>query len=433
MISTIRVNPKFHNGLTVWVFVLLFAGQGFRNLFSLTGYGILTALTVAAVVICFKDTFTIRRVSPLLLAFVTLATLSTIWSAYRIETLIASVILIATSAVALLIAMHYTWKQTLRLLNVGLLISVIGSFAFELIVTLIIRHPILPPFREFVSFTNIPKDSGVLNWDENLLFQGGPIQGFMGNRNLLGFVALLLIVTSLLLLIDKQINIWLGLTGIILGLVAHFLTRSATIGLALAAVAVILGGIYLIRKTSEKRKRLTSWIFVAFCVVAGIIALKNTDHLFSAFDRDPNLTHRTDIWHQVITVALQRPEGWGWVSYWPVWKAPFKDLITLGGVPVSQAHNAFLDTWLQLGLLGIGLLAAIALLLLSSSWRLVEHSRAGESILPAGLFLLAGCLFFQALTESRLLLEGNWALLVVLLTYTPQVFRKTRLQPIVEV
>lgn len=433
MISTIRVNPKFHNGLTVWVFVLLFAGQGFRNLFSLTGYGILTALTVTAVVICFKDTFTIRRVSPLLLAFVTLATLSTIWSAYRIETLIASVIFIATSAVALLIVMHYTWKQTLRLLNVGLLISVIGSFAFELIVALIIRHPILPPFREFVSFTNIPKDSGVLNWDENLLFQGGPIQGFMGNRNLLGFVALLLIVTSLLLLIDKQINIWLGLTGIILGLVAHFLTRSATIGLALAAVAVILGGIYLIRKTSEKRKRLTSWIFVAFCVVAGIIALKNTDHLFSAFDRDPNLTHRTDIWHQVITVALQRPEGWGWVSYWPVWKAPFKDLITLGGVPVSQAHNAFLDTWLQLGLLGIGLLVAIALLLLSSSWRLVEHSRAGESILPAGLFLLAGCLFFQALTESRLLLEGNWALLVVLLTYTPQVFRKTRLQPIVEV
>jgi len=433
VISTIRVNPKFHNGLTVWVFVLLFAGQGFRNLFSLTGYGILTALTVTAVVICFKDTFTIRRVSPLLLAFVTLATLSTIWSAYRIETLIASVIFIATSAVALLIVMHYTWKQTLRLLNVGLLISVIGSFAFELIVALIIRHPILPPFREFVSFTNIPKDSGVLNWDENLLFQGGPIQGFMGNRNLLGFVALLLIVTSLLLLIDKQINIWLGLTGIILGLVAHFLTRSATIGLALAAVAVILGGIYLIRKTSEKRKRLTSWIFVAFCVVAGIIALKNTDHLFSAFDRDPNLTHRTDIWHQVITVALQRPEGWGWVSYWPVWKAPFKDLITLGGVPVSQAHNAFLDTWLQLGLLGIGLLVAIALLLLSSSWRLVEHSRAGESILPAGLFLLAGCLFFQALTESRLLLEGNWALLVVLLTYTPQVFRKTRLQPIVEV
>jgi exopolysaccharide production protein ExoQ len=315
----------------------------------------------------------------------------------------------------------------------GLFISVVGSFIFEIIVALIIKHPILPPFREFVSFTNIPKDSGVLNWDENLLLQGGPIQGFMGNRNLLGFVALLLIVTSLLLLIDKQITHWLGLSGIALGLIAHFLTRSATIGLALAAIALVLVGIYLIRKTPEKQKRLTSWIFVAFCIVSGIVALKNTDHLFSAFDRDPNLTHRTDIWHQVITVALQRPEGWGWVSYWPVWKAPFKDLITLGGVPVSQAHNAFLDTWLQLGLFGVGLLIAIALFILSSSWRLIEHSRAGESILPAGLFLLAGCLFFQALTESRLLLEGNWALLVILLVYTPHIFRKTRLQPIVEV
>jgi exopolysaccharide production protein ExoQ len=433
VISTIRVNPKFHNGLTVWVFVLLFAGQGFRNLLSLTGYGVLTALTVTAVILCFKDTFNMRRVPPLLLAFTGLATLSTIWSAYRTETLIASVILIATSAVALLIATHYTWKNMLKLLNMGLFISVVGSFIFEIIVALIIKHPILPPFREFVSFTNIPKDSGVLNWDENLLLQGGPIQGFMGNRNLLGFVALLLIVTSLLLLIDKQISHWLGLSGIALGLIAHFLTRSATIGLALAAIALVLVGIYLIRKTPEKQKRLTSWIFVAFCIVSGIVALKNTDHLFSAFDRDPNLTHRTDIWHQVITVALQRPEGWGWVSYWPVWKAPFKDLITLGGVPVSQAHNAFLDTWLQLGLFGVGLLIAIALFILSSSWRLIEHSRAGESILPAGLFLLAGCLFFQALTESRLLLEGNWALLVILLVYTPHIFRKTRLQPIVEV
>jgi exopolysaccharide production protein ExoQ len=433
VISAIRTSPKFHNSLTIWVFVLLFAGQGFRNLLSLTGYGILVSLTVVAVVICFKDSFTVRKVPPLLIAFTGLATLSTIWSAYRIETLIASIILIATSAIALLIAMHYTWKHTVKLLNMGLLISVIGSFVFELIVALIIKHPILPPFREFVSFTNIPKDSGVLNWDENLLFHGGPIQGFMGNRNLLGFVALLLIVTSLLLLIDKQINTWLGLSGIVFGLSAHFLTRSATIGLALAAVVVVLGGVYLIRKTPEKRKRLTSWIFVSFCVVAGIAALKNTDHLFSAFDRDPNLTHRTDIWHQVITVALQRPEGWGWVSYWPVWRAPFKDLITLGGVPVSQAHNAFLDTWLQLGLLGVGLLIAMALLVLSSSWRLVEHSRKGESVLPSGLFLLAGCLFFQALTESRLLLEGNWALLVILLVYTPHIFRKTRLQPIVEV
>lgn len=155
--------------------------------------------------------------------------------------------------------------------------------------------------------------------------------------------------------------------------------------------------------------------------------------MFSALDRDPNLTNRTVIWEQVIQLALQRPEGWGWVSYWPVWTQPYNNLVHLDGVPVAHAHNAYLDVWLQTGLLGVAILIAITIQILASNWRAVEHSTTKSSYLPLGVFLLSGCLLLQALTESRLLLEGNWALLVIILINTPSLFKKTRMKPVMPI
>jgi len=428
LISTLRHSQKFQDSFVVWIFVLLFAGQGFRNLIGLICYGTISLVTVSVAVWLFWNTWSKRRTPFLLGAFVTLAALSTIWSTYRLETFIASIILAATSLIGLLVASAYKWKKLIVLLGYGLQICVVGSLVFETIVATVFRRPVLPVFMEFVGLTDIEKNSGVLNWSENNLFAGGPIQGFMGNRNLLGFVALLLIVVSVVTLLEKLTNKWVSLSWIAVGLGTHFLTVSATISLALLAVVIIVAGAMFIRFTPEKFRRITSWSFVGLCIVLGVAALKNYDKLFGVFDRDPNLTNRTEIWKRVADLALQKPEGWGWVSYWPVWKEPFNGILTLGGVPVAHAHNAYLDVWFQLGVVGVILLAAMTLYILGSSWRLVEHAGRSSSFLPLGLFLLGGCLFIQALTESRLLLEGNWMLLTVLLVYTPSAFRKTNLK-----
>jgi O-antigen ligase len=79
-------------------------------------------------------------------------------------------------------------------------------------------------------------------------------------------------------------------------------------------------------------------------------------------------------------------------------------------VPYYQAHNAYLDTWLQLGAIGLLLLLALIVLTFVKLWRLgVRHTNP--------LYLWPMLAFFgilaQNLTESRMLLELGWAMLVM--------------------
>ena len=77
--------------------------------------------------------------------------------------------------------------------------------------------------------------------------------------------------------------------------------------------------------------------------------------LLGLFGKSDDLTGRLDIWNAVIGLAAQRPWfGWGWVGYWPPWVEPFDGLAVRNGVEYLQAHNAWLDVWLQLGIVGRG-------------------------------------------------------------------------------
>ncbi|MDO9395056.1 MAG: O-antigen ligase family protein, partial [Herbiconiux sp.] len=125
-------------------------------------------------------------------------------------------------------------------------------------------------------------------------------------------------------------------------------------------------------------------------------------------------------------LAAQRPAfGWGWVSYWVPWVEPFTDLAVRKGVTYLQAHNAWLDVWLQLGI--AGLVVFIALVVGASYrawWFAVDLPRdalgapRAQVLLTLAPALLLTALIAQSFFESRLLIEGGWALLVVIAVKT---------------
>src|SRR5690606_24413713 len=155
--------------------------------------------------------------------------------------------------------------------------------------------------------------------------------------------------------------------------------------------------------------------------------------------KSSDLTYRFDIWHTVWNLAVERPAaGWGWVSYWVPWVEPFDDLVVIRGVTYLQAHNAWLDVFLQLGVIGLvvfGLLVATSIV---RSWLLAidtTGTRTGQhglawpaSALP--LVLLVG-LLTQSIAESRLLIELGWTLLVIIAVKTswPDTARDDQLDP----
>lgn len=410
------------NITTVWVFFLLFSGQAIRNLIGLVGYGIITAATLALLIYMFHHTWKTKKIPVLLALFVSVATASIIWSATRGVTFIAVIILIATTTGALLLAFHYKLKQLLPHITHALQITIIGSLLFETIA--MFTGPIHPFFTEL---TNLSGLEDTYNWSDGLLLAGGPIQGLPGNRNLLGFAALLLVVFTIIRVLERQINKTEGVAWVLIGVSVHFLTMSASVTIAFVAMFILLAGAYIIRRTPEKHKRLTSIVFIITCAAIGVFMLRNYDVVFGWLDRGPTLSNRTYIWTEVAHYALQRPEGWGWVSYWPVWRYPYSEIVHVDPLPVAHAHNAFLDVWFQIGVAGLVLLMLMFLYILASNWRLIEHSHVGDSYMPLGVFLISACLFIQSLSESRLLLEGNWVLFVLMLMYTPQLFKKRKL------
>jgi O-antigen ligase len=208
---------------------------------------------------------------------------------------------------------------------------------------------------------------------------------------------------------------------LVLALVEIGLTRSATVFVAGAIVAVAAAVLLIIRATSTTRGRRLAWItslIVVLIGVAGVFLARSS--ILHLLGKSGTLTGRTKIWGAVISLAEQRPvTGWGWMTYWVPNTPPYnKPVFNIGGIQYLQAHDAWLDIWVQLGIVGLIVFAALVISTLVRSWELavdrpqLAADRAGKydpaTLLPV-LLLIA--LLAQSIAESRLLIEYGMLLL----------------------
>jgi O-antigen ligase len=137
--------------------------------------------------------------------------------------------------------------------------------------------------------------------------------------------------------------------------------------------------------------------------------------------KSDDLTGRLDTWANVIALAEQRPVlGWGWLSPWVPWLEPFNTLAIRNGVTYLQAHNTWLDVWMQLGWVGVLALGMTVLGVFWRSWFIaVDRPRWGlDENLPYSVHSLLPLLFMSALVlqsfaESQLIVQSGLALLVI--------------------
>ncbi len=428
-VRRVKTSARVRDYLTVWVVVLLMSGQGFRHLLGLPAYGVLCALTVAAVAVAFHSTRRKLDVPFLIAAFVGLAALSVLWSATRTVSALAVVVLLVTTYIAVATVRGASSGRFLELLFRGFQISLFLGLAFEVAVALIIRKPVLPLFRDLSSIEGVDDGVAAIEWSENLLLSGGPIQGFVGNRNPFGTIALFAAVLAVVLWLEgriKRADAWVTVAA---ASAVHLLTLSATVTVSILFLGGLMIAAFAIRAVREPLKRPLSFMTLAFTAVAGVLTIKFRDEIFGMVDRGPDATNRTAIWEAVVQFAAQRPEGWGYVGYWPVWEHPYSSISEEANKFAAHSHNAYLDAWLQLGLVGLALLLVMVVVLFGSMWRLVERAGRTDTYIPIAWALLTAALVLQALTESRLLVEGGWFLLVALYCTGPQLFKLTIVDP----
>lgn len=422
-------SARVRDYLTVWVVVLLMSGQGFRHLLGLPAYGVLSVLTVVAVAVTFHTTRKRLNVPFLIAAFVGLAALSVTWSGTRTVSALAVGVLLATTYIAVATVRGASSARFMELLYRGMQISLFAGVAFEVVVAFIIRTPVLPLFRDLSEIDGVDDGVSAIEWSDNLLLTGGPIQGFVGNRNPFGTIALFAAVLAIVLVLEGRIKRTDAWATAMAAFSVHLLTLSATVTVSIIYLSGLLLAALVIRSVREPFKRPLSFATLALTAVAGVLTIKFRDEIFALVDRGPDATNRTAIWDEVVHFAAQRPEGWGYVGYWPVWEHPYSSISEQANKFASHSHNAYLDAWLQLGLVGLALLLVMVVVLFGSMWRLVERADRADTYIPIAWALLTAALVLQALTESRLLVEGGWYLLVALYCTGPQLFKLTMVDP----
>ena len=407
------------------------AGDFWRNLLSWYGFGAVVLLILSGSIVLLvrgRGAVRLSRMPYPLMVFLVLATASIAWSFYPGSSALGVTVQWITTLSALPIALLLSWHELLRVLGWVFRLILALSFLFEFVVSAFVRHPVLPVWVTPDDPMHVAK---LLYWSRDLLFEGGKIQGIVGNSSLLAMIALIALIVFAIQLACRSVGPW-GWFWLVVAVATIGITQSATVYIALVAVLVMAGAALLVRRARRPRERGIAYgVIAAAIVVIGAVGLVFRSPILHVMGKSDELTGRVDIWNAVIHLAQQRTGfGWGWVSYWTPWAEPFTSMIVKGGVQVMHAHNAWLDIWLQLGILGLIVFGALVLATFVRSW-LMATDRIITAPGSRGRYFWVGMLsllvliaqLVQSLAESRILVEGGWILLVLFAV-------KTKLAPL---
>jgi len=131
--------------------------------------------------------------------------------------------------------------------------------------------------------------------------------------------------------------------------------------------------------------------------------------------RKPHLTERTDIWRVLLEFNTDPIFGVGFWSFWT--GARQEEAWKLIGEKINQAHNGYLEQYLNLGYIGV---AFIVVIMLSGLLKIRRHLSLDQ---PAGMmrlsFLVAAILY--NITEAAFFgLNNMWMLLLLACIDGPQ-------------
>ena len=203
--------------------------------------------------------------------------------------------------------------------------------------------------------------------------------GITANKNTLGMLALVTVIFVLWDLLDsyrarRGAIDWLGLGGrAIVLLTAWYLlviadsATSLVCALLGSALVVMIGLPYFERRPG----RFEAWAVGAAVLLGAVGAGLGIQEAFvQSLGRDMSLTTRTDVWPVLLSLQDSPLVGAGFGTFW-AGERLVKIERALGAF-FLQAHNGYLETYLNGGLIGVGML----IVLLCVSYRRIREQLA---------------------------------------------------------
>ncbi|NVN87186.1 MAG: O-antigen ligase family protein [Rhodopseudomonas sp.] len=267
------------------------------------------------------------------------------------------------------------------------------------------------------------------------------VHGIYGQKNVAGMVAMLALIVCVTWIAGSA-----ALPQILFGLLAaavvsfFLVITSSKTSIGLAVLALGIGAVFWIASRLGPRFVLliltTLMLGVAGLLILFIVNDFDPMRLVGLFVGDTSFTGRDELWAFAWRKASERIWlGHGYGAFWDV--GLVNDPLTrldpgtwLGDVEkgiINQAHNGYLELWLQIGLPATCVVAiAIAARISSTTRMAIESAPATDTRATyAAIALILFIHLVHNLTEATLFLRGNqFSVLVLILLFVSSEFRR---------
>ena len=239
---------------------------------------------------------------------------------------------------------------------------------------------------------------GYDRWSGTQIFTGVTL-----NKNSLGvitFVLLLGAVWRVLALLrsdemHRRRHLLAQGTLLALGVYLLMITNSAT-----SSVCFIIGSGLLLTTSLRFVRRNAAAVHVLVLALVLItsfsILLGGTTSGANVLGRDATLTGRTNIWEAVIPMAPNPLVGAGFESFWLSPRVYDRLSRLFPGLPLNEAHNGYIEVYLELGWVGLGLIGLISI----DGYRRSVKAFRREPALGGLLIAYILCAMIYSVTEA---------------------------------
>jgi O-antigen ligase len=207
----------------------------------------------------------------------------------------------------------------------------------------------------------------------------------------------------------KEVLIYVFYLGMIAWLFAK--ARSATSLLCFLVGLAVVFGMQLPIVRQNTRHLGWFYLFMILAVVSLELLFNVSSAVLSGVGRDVSLTGRTDLWENAVRLAPNPMIGAGYESFWLGDR--LRTLWSIYWWQPIQAHNGYIEVYLNLGLLG---LLFLFLLLWSTGRNIKETLMTSYDFGNLCLALFTGILFFNVTEASFKPLHLMWNLLILIFT-----------------
>lgn len=348
----------------------------------------------AAILWVRREELSLLRIAPTsLLVFLVWALVSLVWTTDKSDTMFAWVALFGYAFLAITVGHIRDTLQTVRALGDTLRVLLLVSLGLEILSGVLFDVPF--------TFLGI----------QGNLALGGPIQGIFGSRNMLGFVAVIAIITFVIEWRSQSLEARIAVPSIALATMLAFLSASPTVLVLAFTVGVVTLALTIVRHAPAERRNTVQWVLGVLVAMALAAAFALRHPIIALMDAGSDFSIRATLWNTILDFVAVKPiQGWGWFGGWAAGEYPFFYINFTLKDHHQSALNSYFDALLQLGTAGLVLFLLLGGIATVRSWLVASVRR---SVVYAWTPLMLVTLAVESMFESFTLVGAGWFVLVL--------------------